>query len=51
MNISHVITKKRQLKMMEKEVKSEMNDEEFILDDLSDLIEELSELISGDECS
>jgi thymidylate synthase len=42
MNISRVLTKKRQLKMIEKEVKSEMNDEEFILDDLSDLIEELN---------
>jgi len=37
--------------MMDKELKSEISDEELILDDLSDLIEELSELISEDECS
>ena len=51
MNISRLISKKRQLKMMEKEVKSEMSDEEFILDGLSDLIKELSEPISGEEYS
>lgn len=35
--------------MMAKEIKEEWTDEDFMLDDLSDLIEELGDLVSDNE--
>jgi flavodoxin len=36
--------------MIAKEIKEEMNEEDFVIDDLSDLIDELSDLVSENEC-
>jgi hypothetical protein len=49
LTISRVISKKRQLKMMAKEIKEEWTDEDFVLDDLSDLIDELGDIVSDNE--